>query len=325
LVDSLQATWPEGKRAALTLDIDDIHPEGSHDLDRLDFGGDRDAGAFRFLNRLRERWPQVAITLFVTPDWIGRRDFPTGIFKPLRRVIGRLGQRPYASGTFALDHPRHAEWVGWFREKVSAGGYEVALHGLRHFNSAARFSGQEFIGQPYQVCHDSLARAEEILERAGFGKPKGFRPPGWGVSPGLLATLRDRGYRYGALSNNLRRSVPDRHYTLPDEPDPPLLGPCHSLESAPLLHIPANCLASQIERACQIVEQGGQIVIHTHIARTLPRLEHVGERYLSNITRLFHTLEQRYPGEIWYATHAQVADHLMEQHETYLSTGASGP
>lgn len=309
--------WPEGKRAVLTLDVDDIHPEGFRDPDGLDFGGDRDNGTFRFLNRLRENWPQIAITLFVTPDWIGRRDFPTGIFQPLRRVISR--QRPYAPGTFALDNPRHAEWVEWLRNKVSEGGYEIALHGLIHFNATARYSPQEFAGLSYEACYNILERAEKTLETAGFGKPQGIRPPGWAVPPGLLAALRDRGYRYGALSSNLKQVIPDRTYTLLTEPSPPLLGPRVSSDFAPLLHIPANCLASQVERAYQIVERGGQVVIHTHIARTLPRLEHIGEPYLNHVMRLIQILEQRFPGEIWYATHAQVTDHLL----THLSSGAS--
>src|SRR5258708_22937966 len=66
---------PEGKRAAVCFNVDDIHPATSRD--EFDAGGDLGCGALGHVERLLERHPQLRVTLFVTPAWRLRRLVPT--------------------------------------------------------------------------------------------------------------------------------------------------------------------------------------------------------------------------------------------------------
>ena len=67
--------WPNGKKAAFCLTVDDVHPESSKDEEGLDFGGDMDEGNFRFLNELVKRYPYLKMTLFVPTSCVEKSKY----------------------------------------------------------------------------------------------------------------------------------------------------------------------------------------------------------------------------------------------------------
>lgn len=73
---------------------------------------------------------------------------------------------------------------------ISAAGHEIGNHSFNHEPWLHRYSRAEI--------DDELARTEEGLNRVAGVRPKGFRAPGYCVSPTLLEVLDRRGYAYDA-------------------------------------------------------------------------------------------------------------------------------
>ena len=83
-----------------------------------------------------------------------------------------------------LDLPGAAAALG----QAAGAGHEVASHSFAHDYALSRQS------QP-QIEAD-LTRAEEAIAAATGRRPRGFRAPGYTLSPTLLGALRARGYAY---------------------------------------------------------------------------------------------------------------------------------
>src|SRR5258705_11178227 len=97
--ESCERWLPEGKIAAVSFSVDDIHPSTSKDP--YEAGGDLEPGGLRRLARLLQKIPQLRATLFVTPDWRPLSLQPTRILRgrihylALRSDPARV--RPYAA------------------------------------------------------------------------------------------------------------------------------------------------------------------------------------------------------------------------------------
>jgi len=75
------------------------------------------------------------------------------------------------------------------RLKGAAGaGHEIASHSYAHDYALSRRSREE-------IAQD-LALAERAIEDACGSRPRGFRAPGYTLSPALLDALRERAYAY---------------------------------------------------------------------------------------------------------------------------------
>lgn len=233
------------------LNLDDIHPESS--AEGTDCGGDRDRGVFGLLREMWKQFPKVRVTLFVTPDWIDRRQPLWG--RALRRNV-----RTWPPGTFRLD--RHREWCGWL---ASLPNTELALHGLHHF-APRGFHSQEFAMLDRAESLRRLRVAEEIFRNAGLRLSRGFRPPGWGVCPGMFEALRDAGFDYVAASGDSTAPVrPGATGSEAGVKGLPLLEPGWH---AGLVNLPQNwdCATSTVERGVEIAKAGGLISAKAHIA-----------------------------------------------------------
>lgn len=237
--------------AQFNLNLDDIHPESS--ADGTDCGGDRDRGVFGLLREMWRQFPNVKVTLFVTPDWIDRR-------QPLWSRALRRNSRTWSPGTFRLD--RHKEWCGWL---ASLPNTEVAVHGLHHF-APRGFHSQEFAMLGRAESLRRIRAADGIFREAGLPRSRGFRPPGWGISAGMFEALRDAGFEYAAASGD---------FSAPVGPEPrgheagvqglPLLGPG---EYQGLVNMPQNwdIAHSPVERGVEIAKAGGLVSAKGHIA-----------------------------------------------------------
>ncbi len=243
--------------AVFNFHVDNIHPESNRE--GWDCGGDRERGVFRHLLDLRKRFPQVKVTLFVTADWTDRS-------QPLwARALGRAvpewrrNPRHWPPSTFRLD--RHREWCRWL---ASLEGFELAFHGLHHYNPRG-FHGQEFIGLGYDECVSRLRRSEEIFRQTGLPASRGFRSPGWEVTEPLLRALADLNYDYVAGSGDFE-TPPSR--TAVSEGaglrGPPLIFPAYHRG---VLNLPQNwdIRKSSVERGLAIVREGGLLSAKGHI------------------------------------------------------------
>lgn len=193
----------EKKQILVNLNFDDFHPQ----TDAWgDFGGNLERGVFRYVSQLWDEFPGLVVTMFTTPNWIDR---PSRISSPYYHIRRLLGLRPvvaHAEGEpYRLD--KHPEWCAAVRGYVAAGKMEVAVHGYYHYNPDTVIHGQEFIGLDHAASLDRIRRAEELFAQCGIPFTKGFRPPGWGMSAGLVRALHDMQYHFVGFSGTPRKLV----------------------------------------------------------------------------------------------------------------------
>ena len=170
------------------LSMDDVHPESNKHI--ADCGGDKEEGVFRYIIKLIEEFPDLKITLFVTPNWIDK-PCDNAIIKTIKKKIGLNYTHSWEDEPFRLD--KHPEWCEWLNEYVRRGNIEIAIHGLYHHRESDPHSA-EFLDLSYEACLKRLKISEEIFKKSGLNYVKGFRPPGWGVSEGLFNALKDLNY-----------------------------------------------------------------------------------------------------------------------------------
>lgn len=300
------AGWlPEGKRAAVVLTVDDVHPGRS--TDAYEAGGDLGAGALGHVERLLDRHPDLHVTLFAAADWRELSPVPTR--RLLAKVPG-LRDRMYLArilpeGTMRLD--RHPEFVAYVRSLPRT---EVGLHGLHHVHRGPRIP-VEFQEQDAVRCGAMLRVAVDIFEAAGLERPRGMTPPGWDVPPGLAAAMVDVGFDYVASARDIRTPIaPGAIAAQTGARGVPLLAPGLA-EGGRLVHLPANFQATnRIERALEIVEAGGLLSVKAHIVKTAfghVQLDGMDELYFNYLDALFAELRRRYGESLWWATMSEIA------------------
>lgn len=203
------------------LNFDDFHPQLSPD-----FGGDPDSGNFILFRRLLAEFPELKITLFTVPNWIDRPRRIPGPWYHLKRALGLPIIHPLANEPFRLD--KHQRWSDVVGALASAGRLEIAVHGYYHCNPWNYAHAQEFSHLEESQAYERIAQAEQLLGRCGIPFVKGFRPPGWGMSAGLIRALKRLNYRFiSPFSPYLRLSrigvfegmaVPPQNWGLIDDP-----------------------------------------------------------------------------------------------------------
>ncbi len=118
----------------------------------------------------------------------GWETFPSYLDVCVPRVLDFLRERNLKITFFivgqdaALDQNREA--LG----QIPADGHEIGNHSFRHEPWLHLYSREELV--------DEFARTEDALEAATGNRPRGFRGPGYSLSPTVLKVLADRGYEY---------------------------------------------------------------------------------------------------------------------------------
>ena len=72
--------------------------------------------------------------------------------------------------------------------RAAADGHEIGSHSFAHDYALSR--------RPRATILGDLVAAESAIEEAAGKKPRGFRAPGYTLSPALLDVVRERGYAY---------------------------------------------------------------------------------------------------------------------------------
>ncbi len=118
----------------------------------------------------------------------GWESYPSYLDACVPRVLEFLNRRNLRITFFivgqdaALDKNREA--LG----QIAAAGHEIGNHSFRHEPWLHLYSKSELI--------DEFARTEDALESVTGSRPKGFRGPGYSLSPTVLEVLAERGYEY---------------------------------------------------------------------------------------------------------------------------------
>lgn len=312
--------YPNGKNCALALTLDDLHPEGVGDLEGLDFGFDFHGAFWNRMHELRSSVPELKATLFAVADWRDRSDFPSGIFWPLRKVYKK--RRKYPSGKFSFDSPLYSSWIEELNVRIEAGWIEVAMHGLEHHSDNLQYGpSQEFRELSEGAIRKKLREMKGIFEVSGAKCERGFRSPGWGLSEDLSQVLSEEGFLYVANGSDFFSSVSADIATGAGE-----MG--QSLKNASItdgvVGFIANTYPDQIGRAVEIAEDGGIVMVHAHIARTIFGLRFVDRKFVRKMTGIAREIRNRTAGHIWFATLGEMARFFLAKEETIVEECKEG-
>ncbi len=309
---------PEGKRAAVCFNVDDIHPATSRD--EFDAGGDLGQGALGHVERLLGRHPQLRVTLFVTPDWRLRRLVPTrGWLTRVPLLRERIHWAPLTPrGHFRVD--RFPDFVAYLNALPRT---ECAVHGLNHAHPGPRMA-VEFQQQSRSECGALLREARHIFRSAGLRHVPGFAAPAWRTPPALCEALSDTGFHFVTSARDLETPVSSRARTAGSGlRGASLLQPSWIRRANPddaahaasrpgqLVHFTTNFQAtSSLERAHAVIEAGGLLSIKAHIFKSgggITMLDGLDAGYCDFLERLWQELERKYGDSLWWTTLAEMA------------------
>jgi hypothetical protein len=246
------------------LDLDDFHPEKGCGLEL-------DRGPIKYLELLWSNFPELKVTLFLTPDWR---------YLPQFRITKFFGKyfgispffRQLKEPKYRVDKKEFREWRSWIRKNVKAKRLEVAIHGLYHIQPCYHYAS-EFQHLNYNQCLKRIKIAEKILEDAKIPFVKGFRPPGWLHNEDLLKALSKLKYKYFAAGDKLEF---DEKYNL--------------------LKIPVNCdiKETKFSEVKNILKKTDYLFFHGHVNEYY-RGEKIGngltEESYSNLVGLLRKLK----------------------------------
>lgn len=295
---------PEGKQAAICFSIDDIHPGKSSDA--YEAGGDLEKGALGHVQWLLERHPQLRTTLFVTADW---REIDPHITRPLLAKIPVLRDSIYLAKVRprgAMRLGRHPEFVAYLKSLPRA---DIALHGLHHIHKGQQIP-MEFFEKNRAECDTMLSEIIAIFREAGLPYSPGMCPPAWAYNDDLGAAMVAHGLQFVAPTRDIRTPISSNALTAMSGVQGVSLIYPEWLQGGQLLHFASNFQAtSPIERAFEIVENGGLLAIKAHIIKNTCghiMLDGMDELYRNYLDLVFSELERRYGNALWWTSMAEI-------------------
>lgn len=106
----------------------------------------------------------------------------------VQRLCALFAEEQIAGTFFAIGRELELPGAAAALGLAARAGHEVGSHSYSHDYALSRLA-------PAAIEAD-LARAEHLIEAATGARPRGFRAPGYTLSPALLAAVRSRGYLY---------------------------------------------------------------------------------------------------------------------------------
>lgn len=265
---------------------------------------------------LRAPWPggaRVAVAISFDPDH-ETLSLRTGETSPGELSRGEYGNRVAAPRVLALLE-RFGVRASFYMPAVSAllhpdevrgyveAGHELGMHGWIHERNTALPAGVE---------RDLAFRAAETLEHVSGVRPVGIRTPSWDFSDDTLAIIRELGLVY---DSSLMADDEPYEILADGEPTGIVEIPVEWIrDDAPYFttnpkaglfpHTPPRAVLEiwrdEFDRARA---EGGlfQLTMHPHIIGHRSRIL-ILEELFAHIAA---------PGDAWFATHAEVAAHVM--------------
>ncbi len=183
----------------------------------------------------------------------------------------------------------------------ASGRHEFGVHGWIHELNSALDAETE---------RELVIRATNYLEEVTGRRPVGYRAPSWNFSPNTLDIIRGLGFLYDSslMADDrpyelLQNGEPTGMVELPVEwilDDAPLLNPRGNSYSPP-----REVLQVYIDEFDKAYEEGTMFLLTTH-----PHI--IGHRSrIVILEELIAHIQQK--GDVWWATHEQVARYVREQ------------
>jgi peptidoglycan/xylan/chitin deacetylase (PgdA/CDA1 family) len=219
-----------------------------------------------------------------------------GVQRGLPRLLGILDEFDvpatfYVPGDTADRFP---EELGGLAESR----HDIGHHGYLHLPSTAI---------PVDMQRDEIERGIEALESRFGRRPRGYRSPSWDLTRATLRLLHEYGFEWDSSC-----MADDRPYYEILDGRPMLELPVHwSLDDWPLLASgssggvmasPQHVLGIWIDEFENAYEEGRLLTLTMHP-------EVIGRGYGAGVLRSFLAHVRDY-GDVWMATHAEVADHV---------------
>ncbi len=121
------------------------------------------------------------------PAW---QRLPSYLDVVVPRVLDILKARNLTVTVFIVGQDAALDKNRELLRAIAAAGHEIGNHSFHHEPWLHLYSEEQ--------TEIELGQAEEHIERATGRRPRGFRGPGFSLSPGTLRVLARRGYRYDA-------------------------------------------------------------------------------------------------------------------------------
>lgn len=118
----------------------------------------------------------------------GWESFPTYLDVVVPRALKFLRERNLSITFFIVGQDADLEKNHEAIRQISEDGHEIGNHSYRHEPWLHLYSKGEL--------HEEFERTENALEKVTGQRPKGFRGPGYSLSPTALEVLVERGYEY---------------------------------------------------------------------------------------------------------------------------------
>jgi hypothetical protein len=299
---------PNGKKAAVCLTIDDVHPGKS--TDAYEAGGDLGKGSLGHLEWLLERHPKLKATLFVTADWREISPRPT---KKLLAGIPFIRDKFYLTeilpkGTMRLIN--HPAFVRYLRNLPRT---EIAFHGLHHVHRGKQIP-VEFQDQTIAECQDILTEMVKIFLEVNLPFVQGMNPPGWNLPDNLALGMIATGLKFAASARDIQTPIAKFAKTnMTGLKGVSLIYP-ELIFNGKLIHFTSNFQATNhIERAIEIIENGGLLAIKVHIVKNAMghiALDGLDESYRNYLDSIFNKLENLYGDSLWWTSMGEITKYL---------------
>jgi len=263
-----------------------------------------------------DTWPngaRVAVLLSFDVDndtaRIGRDENPSigamsqgeyGARVGLRRVVDLMDRHQIPASFFipAVSLILRPDMVDMIQE---SGRHEFGVHGWIHELNTALDAETE---------RELVSRATTYLEDVTGTRPVGYRAPSWNFSPNTLSIIRGLGFLYDSSL-----MADDRPYELMQAGEPTGMVELPVewiLDDAPLMNprgnsytSPRDLLQVYIDEFDKAYEEGTMFLLTTH-----PHV--IGHR--SRIIILEELIDHIHGyGDVWFATHEQVARYVKER------------
>lgn len=304
----MQNWKPEDKKAAIVFSIDDIHPGKTTDL--YEAGGDLDKGALGKVKWLLNRHPELKVTLFTTADWRETCPFPTKkILAKLPKFRDKFYLAPLLKkGTMDLrNHPEFVQYLNNHRQ------FEVALHGLYHVHRGLKIP-VEFQNQNKEEFDKIVSEMIHIFDASGINFVNGICPPGWNAPLQLLDVLVEKEINFINSSRDIFTPVcAQATCNMSGLKATSLIYPT-LLMGNKLVHFPANFQAnSSIERALEIIENGGLLSIKAHIIAQIENyvaIDGVTDLYMNYLDVLITILKNKYGDALWFTSMGEITKYI---------------
>ncbi len=118
----------------------------------------------------------------------GWETYPSYLDVCVPRVLGFLKERDLQITFFIVGQDAALEKNHEALAQISTAGHEIGNHSFKHEPWLHLYSKDELV--------EEFQKTEDALEAATGELPKGFRGPGYSMSPTVLEVLVERGYEY---------------------------------------------------------------------------------------------------------------------------------